>query len=441
MELYEERYSDRMKKKSKIPMMIGISITILIVITVLLIYLIIHLKSTVTTITLDGVSTPDLEEIFYIQESENGSELYIPIRRIAEFFGYEDYRGDYKFKSEDPSKCYVKNEYETAMFTLDSNTIIKTRGDSDYEYVDIDQKVFEMNGELYTTIDGIKKAFNVEFLYDSEARNIEIYTMDYLVQLYAANLNLLEYTAEFTDKKAIFENMLIVQQNGAYGVVNATTGESILETKYDSIKYLPITTDFLVRTNGKYGILAKDATVKVKSIYDEIKVMDNENGLYLVKQNNLYGVVDTSGNVIIEPEYRQIGISNVDSFAENGIENQYVLLNEIIPIKNEENLWALFTIEGEQVTEFEFSTLGCTTSKVSNSYPLLVIPSYKIIVVGNEENFYNLITTSGQMMIPSFVLDSVYMRTDVETGENTFYMTFNGQTQNIEERLAEYIEQ
>ena len=96
MELYEERYSDRMKKKSKIPMMIGISITILIVITVLLIYLIIYLKSTVTTITLDGVSTPDLEEVFYIQESENGSELYIPIRRIAEFFGYEDYRGDYR---------------------------------------------------------------------------------------------------------------------------------------------------------------------------------------------------------------------------------------------------------------------------------------------------------------------------------------------------------
>ena len=441
MELYEETYSERTKKKSKIPMFIGISIAILIIITALIIYLIIYLQSTVTTITLDGVNTPDLEEIFYIEENENGSELYIPIRRIASFFGYEDYRGDYKYKSEDASKCYVKNEYETAMFTLDSNTIIKTRGDSDYEYVELDQKVFEINGELYTTIDGVKKAFNVEFIYDAEDRDIQIYTMDYLVQLYATNLNLVEYNVEFSDKKAIFENMLIIQQNGAYGVVNATTGESILETKYDSIKYLPNTTDFLVRTNGKYGILAKDATEKIKAIYDEIKIMDNENGLYLVRQNSFYGVVDTSGDIIIAPEYRQIGINNVNSFAENGIENQYVLLNEIIPIKDNNNLWALFNIEGEQITEFEFSTLGCTTSNVTNSYPLLVIPSYKIIVVGNEENYYNLITTSGQMMIPTFVLDSVYMRTDVETGENTFYMTFNGQTQNIEERLAEYIEQ
>lgn len=441
MELYEESYSSRMKKKSKMPIIIGISITILIVIMICLIYLIIYLRGTVTTITLDGVNTPDLEEIFYIQESESGSELYVPIRRIAKFFNYEDYRGDYKYKSEDNSKCHVKNEYETAMFTLDSNIIIKTRGNSDYEYVELDEKVFEMNGELYTTIDGIKKAFNVEFIYDAQAKNIEIYTMDYLVQLYATHLNLTDYNPEFSDKKAIFENMLVIQQNGAYGVVDATTGESILETKYDSIKYLPNTTDFLVRTNGKYGILAKDTTEKVKAIYDEIKIMDNENGLYLVRQNNLYGVVDTSGNVIINPEYRQIGIGSIDSFAENGVENQYVLLNEIIPIKNEENLWALFNIEGEQITDFEFAKLGCTTSKESNSYPLLVVPSYKIIVVGNEKNFYNLITTSGQMMIPSFVLDSVYMRTDVETGENTFFMTFNGQTQNIEERLAEYIEQ
>ena len=132
MELYEESYGSRIKKKSKMPMIIGISITILIIITALLIYLIIYLRSTVTTITLDGASTPDLEEIFYIQENENGTKLYIPIRRIAKFFGYEDYRGDYKYKSEDASKCYVKNEYEIAMFTLDSNTIIKTRGDSDY---------------------------------------------------------------------------------------------------------------------------------------------------------------------------------------------------------------------------------------------------------------------------------------------------------------------
>lgn len=36
-----------------------------------------------------------------------------------------------------------KNEYETAMFTKNSDILIKTRGDSDYEYVTLDEKVFE----------------------------------------------------------------------------------------------------------------------------------------------------------------------------------------------------------------------------------------------------------------------------------------------------------
>ena len=54
--------------------------------------------------------------------------MYIPIRKIAKFLGYEDYRGDYKIKSEDETKCYVKNDYEIAMFSMDSNTLTKTKG-------------------------------------------------------------------------------------------------------------------------------------------------------------------------------------------------------------------------------------------------------------------------------------------------------------------------
>lgn len=433
MELYEEYYNN--KKKSKLPMIIGISIAILVIITILIIYGIIYLKSTVTKITLDGADASALEKIFYIEETENGSELYIPIRKIAQYLGYEDYSGDYKYKSEDKRKCYVKNEYETAMFTLDSNIIVKTRGDSDYEYVEIDKKVFEKDGELYTTIDGITKAYNVEFDYNSKNKDIKIYTMDYLVQYFSTKLKIEEYEADFSDKKAIFENMLIVQgDNKQYGVVNASTGESILETKYDLVKYLPNTTDFLVKSNGKYGVVSKEAINKVKITYDEIKIMDNEHGLYLVRANNLYGVINTEGNVIIAPEYQQIGI-NTSSFAQNGIESQYILLDELIPIRNN-NLWGFFNLKGEQITEFEYTGLGCTISKVASSYPLLVVPSYKLIVV-EKNKFYNLIKTDGSEIINGYVLDSAYMRTNTETGENKFYMTFNGNTLDIEEKMLE----
>lgn len=441
MELYDE--SDfKQKKKTKMPIIIGVSIAVLILISILIIYLIIYLKSTVTTIILDGVNTSELEKIFYIEQSETGSKLYIPIRKIAPYLGYQDFSGDYTYKSEDQTKCHVTNEQETAMFTLDSSTLVKTRGNSDYEFIELDEKVFQKDGELYTTIDGIEKAYNVELVYKPEEKEIDIYTMNYLINYYATRLQLKDYKATFSDQKAIFENMLVLNQSGGAGVINAVTGESILENKYQSVSYLPNTTDFLVKSNGQYGIVSKEAEVKVKIAYEEIKIMDNENGLYLVKDNKFYGVIDTNGNTIIEPEYQQIGI-NISNFSQNGIESQYILLDKYIPIKSN-NLWAFFDLEGNQVTEFEFTGIGCTTSKVSNSYPVLVIPSYEMIVV-EKNKYFNLLRTkdsnsgakAGTVITSGYVIDSVYMRTNTATGENKFYMTYNGNTKDIEERLAE----
>ena len=218
--------------------------------------------------------------------------------------------------------------------------------------------------------------------------------------------------------------MMIIQKDGQYGVIDVEKGNSVLENKYEEIKYLPATSDFLVKSNGKYGIIGKDASTKVRVTYDEIKIMDNQNGLYLVKQNNLYGVVDANGKVIIEPAYKQIGV-DIKKYTQNGIENQYVLLDEIIPIKNDQNLWGIFNIKGEKIVDFEFTGIGCETTQVSNSYPALVIPSYKILIVEKDKH-YNLITSSGEQLIPSYVLDSVYMKSNTETGENKFYMTYNG---------------
>ena len=280
MELYEEVENG---KKSKIPMIIGICIGILFIIIIAIICAIVYLQSTVLTIKLDNKVNSNIEKILYITNENNSEQIYIPIRKIAKFFDYEDYRGDYTVKSEDPSKCYVKNEYETAMFTKDSNVLIKTRGNSDYEYINLKEKVFEKDGELYTTSEGIEQAFNVLIESDSQKNNINIYTMEYLYQSYvltlkkAAGEDTVEASDNFSDKKAIFQDMIIITKDGQYGIVSATSGESILETKYQEIKYLPTTSDFLVKSNGKYGILGKDLTRKVRIIYDEIKIMDNKN--------------------------------------------------------------------------------------------------------------------------------------------------------------------
>ena len=332
------------------------------------------------------------------------------------------------------------------MFTKNSDILIKTRGDSDYEYVTLDEKVFEKDGELYTTPHGIEKAFNTSIQYDLEKKRISIFTMQYLNEIYASALKINiddnnnseseRLSEEFSDKKAIFEEMMIIIKDNKYGVISADTGKPILELKYEEIRYLPATSDFLVKSDGKYGVIGKDASSKVKTVYDDIKIMDNQEGLYLVKQNDLYGVINTNGKIIIGIEYKQIGV-NSEQYKQNGVENQYVLLDGIIPIENSENLWGIFNVKGEKIKDFEFEKVGCDQTKESNLYPAVVIPSYKILVVGKDKH-YNLITSSGEELIPSYILDSVYMKTNTETGENNFYMTYNEneKTINVEEWLT-----
>ena len=437
MELYQETEN---MKKSKLPMIIGICLAILIVIIIAIIVAIVYLNGSVMKITINGQKNNNIEKMLYIPE-DDVNKVYIPIRAIAKYFNYEDYRGDYKIKSEDSSKCYVKNENEIAMFTKDSDRLVDSRGDSDYEYITLDEKVFEKDGELYTTPDGIEKAFNVLFQVDINKKKINIFTMDYLNQYYATRLKIdgetEELTEEYADKKAIFKNMIIVIKNKQYGVVNAETGEAVLENKYEEIKYLPATSDFLVKSNGKYGVLGSDASVKVRVTYDDIKIMDNQNGLYLVKQNNLYGVVDTKGKVIMNPEYNQIGV-DINKYANSGIENPYVLLDEIIPVKNSGGLWAIFNKKGEKIRDFEFSNIGSGTSsstQSANNYPAIVIPSYKIIIVEKDKH-YNLMTTNGEELVPSYVLENVYIKNNTETGENNYYMSYNNKVMSVEEWLA-----
>ena len=439
MELYEEVDN---KKKSKLPMIIGISLIVLIILIIVIIGTIIYLKQSVMQIIVNGQNKNEIEKLLYIPEDDN-TKLYIPIRAIAKYLNYNDFRGDYKIKSEDSTKCYVKNENEIAMFTKDSDTLVKTRGDSDYEYVKLEEKVLEKDGELYTTPSGIEKAFNTLFEYNANKKNINIYTMDYLNKMYASKLKIdgetVKLSEEYSDQKAIFEGLIIVIKNNIYGVVDVESGNPILEFKYEDIKYLPATSDFLVKSNNKYGVIGKDTSIKVRTVYDEIKIMDNQNELYLVKQNNLYGVIDTKGKTIISPEYKQIGI-DISKFTQNGIENQYVLLNKIIPVKNNQDLWGIFDIKGQLVKDFIFTGIGCSSSnlsKIANSYPAVVIPSYQVIIVEKDKH-YNIITTSGEELIPTYVLETIYLKTNTETGENTFYMAYNNneKVMSVEEWLA-----
>ena len=441
MELYYEE-QENTKKKSKMPIFIGIFIVLLIILTIIVVYAIIYIKDTLLKVKIDNVSQNEFGKLIQtVQTTDNQSEMYFPIRKIAKYFGYSDYSGDYSTKSEDSTKCYVDNGEEIALFTVDSNILILSREDFPNEEITIDKKVISKDNELYTTIDGIEKAFNIKFRYDSNTNLIQIYTLDYLTSYYSDKYKLKEENApqKISDKKAILEDLLIIQtsdNNKKYGVVNVSTGKYVLEAKYDSISYLPYYSQFLVESNKKYGIMDVNGKIKLKVSYDNIEIGDNNNKLYIVKENNLYGIVNTDGQVVLQSNFQQIGVNN-DTFKQNRLSSQYILVNELIPVKYN-NLWGFYNIKGQRVTDFNLLDVGCKDSKEVNTYPVVEIPSLNLVVVKTNENGYNLMNRSGEMRI-AVSLNSIYLKTDAATGKNTYYMTYGGTTEitkDIEEFFA-----
>ena len=436
MELYDEQFE---QKKPQIPIGISIAIAVLLVLTIAIVIGIIYLKNSITIINIDQERNSEVEEIFYIETNEQGAQLYLPIIKMAKYLGYEGFNGDYKDKSEDRTKCHVTCENEIAMFTQDSDILIKINDNFVNEYIQLDKPVFEKDGELYTTVYGIEKAFNVLFANDKKYKNVNIFTMEHLIQYYAKELNLENYMPDFSDKKAIFKNMMIIEENNQFGVIDITTKKYLLENKYDEIKYIPATTEFLVKSNNKYGIISVEENLietKVKIIYDEIKIMDTKKELYLVKQNDLYGVVNFEGVTIIEPEFRQIGIE-LGKYIQNNVENGYIVLDEILPVQDSNGLWGIYNIKGEKITELKYSGIGCSTSPIGNTYPVLVIPNHRIIVVQKDRS-YNLVTFEGEELISGTEIGVVYLKQNTATGENQYFMTFgnNDKVMNIEEWLT-----
>ena len=285
MNLIEESFQTKEQKKksrAKLIVLISIGITLLIIIGIS-IYLA-YMHSTMLKLTLDGTSNEKLKELLVIEED---GTVYMPIRQVAEYFGYDSFGGEYSAKSESTNKCYVQSENEVANFTLGSNKIYKLdlAGQAEnYEYVYTKKPVKAINGQLYGTSEAIEEAFNVSFNYDKDANKVTIYTLPYLINVYSPvilDYGYAEISEEFVNQKTILNNMLVVlkdEKNKQYGVID-TDGNVILEPKYDNITYIPETGDFLVESNAKVGVISKNKETKVQIIYDNIELIDKDAGL------------------------------------------------------------------------------------------------------------------------------------------------------------------
>ena len=444
MKLYDERERARKEKQSaklnrNILISIIIIIVLIIIITVVMLYLMYDPNK--ITLKLNGNENQEILNMLDIQVDEKGEMIiYAPIKKFAEKIGYKSYNGEYSIKSEDTNKCYIINDFEVIEFEKDSKYIYKLNLEdkaTDYEECMLESKVSanKNNGELYIDDKNMAEAFNVDISYNKQTRTINIITLDTMISAYQKYVNTKIYEKideSYANKKSVLDDLIIVDGlNKEKGVLRISGGKvtELLESKYDDIKYIPYDKSFLIKSNGKVGIIGADGNTKVAPTYDTLTLINKDNNLYLASQNGLYGVIDGDGNSIIHNEYNKVGI-DIKPFSDTGIKTGYILADTLIPVSLN-GKWGFYNIKGEKLTELVYDQVGCTGNSTSNVYNLLVVPGYNVIVAGKEKKF-TLIDTTGTELFNSIV-DKMYMK--ISNGEKSFVMETSGQTLDIIEYL------
>ena len=438
MNLIEEGFQEKEQKKKKMTTTIILSAIIVLVLAIIgIITYIIYIQSSTLKLSLDGQSNDKIKEILKIEED---GTIYIPIKEIASYLGYESYNGDYSEKSEVQSKCYIQNENEVVNFTLNSNKLYildLTKSTDNYEYVYTKNPVVSKDGVLCASTDMIEKAFNISFQYDQDKNRITILTMPYLIQAYSSKVLDYGYTSispVFANQKTVLQDMLVVEKDGKYGVINVD-GNPILEAKYDNVTYLPnlvdgTTQSFLVEDNKKVGIMTGKGETKIRIMYDSIELMDSDAGLYVVKKDNKYGVLDLKGNIKIDINNDEIGM-DISKFEENNIKSKYILAGNLIPVRKDK-YWGLYGKNGNQLVDFKYDSFGYIASTNKDALNLLVIPDYNVLVACQNKK-YTLLSSTGEELFAGPVADDIYMTISGE--ERHYYIVANNGKMDAKEYL------
>lgn len=412
-ELYEKN-----RKSKMIMTIIIICIIILLILSAGLLYMIYDVQKNMTKLTIDTKQITDFSNDMFLFENDT---IYISIKDYAKLVGYEAYNGDHT--SEVTTRGYIQNEEEETSFTLNSNKIYKTLlTGTDNEYFHLEKPIKMKNDKLYMTIEGIQIATNSAIAYDENNKKFTVYTLPYLTKYYTELFNnsaVGDEKADFSNQKALLYNMIVVKNaNDKYGV-RSLDNKEIIGTKYESIKFIESTKEYIVTTEDKkMGILSATGTTKIQPSYDDIKQIDKDLNLYLVKTGSKYGIINQNGNIVIHPEYDKIGIDTT-LFTSNRIKNQYLLFDNCIAVQRDKK-WGIFDKTGKQIVPIEYETLGCISGTQNDitSNNLLIIPEYEAIVVGKDKR-YGLVSSTGEVLVKP-VLDSIYSITS--SGQDTYYM-------------------
>ena len=190
------------------------------------------------------------------------------------------------------------------------------------------------------------------------------------------------------------------------------------------------------------GLLDRNGKTIIKPMeYDEISILDEVKQLYLVKKDGKYGVLNRNGDIIVHVDYDRIGLKNIEKFGNNieNIRNTNLLFDECI-IVGADSKYGMFDISGRELLRTNYETFGYTTTSADTAgeASVLVIPEKTGIkgIVVCYDGLYGIYDVNVKNLIIPCACSRIYSIT--KAGTTTYYMEFNGEQMELNNYLVTY---
>lgn len=187
---------------------------------------------------------------------------------------------------------------------------------------------------------------------------------------------------KYEDLKVLDSLFLAVMANGRWKVIDME-GRLVLPPGYDQVKVLRKGSwrAIIFSKNGLWGLVSASGALLAEPQFDELKVLEAQpegmTGTYiLTRQNERFGLLNASGNIILKPLASEI--------------RPY---NDFLFFAKRNQRWSAFDHTGTEILEARYQYF----SKLSDNYLKLVSDGktalfsllyYKVVAEGQHDNYY-----------------------------------------------------
>lgn len=242
----------------------------------------------------------------------------------------------------------------------------------------------------------------------------------------------IEAIDNFDSKQNIWyeDNVLRVCKNGKYGLIDFD-GKEILACEYDEITALNgVQSNFLVKKDGKLGLVNEKGQTIINTEYSNILTLEEgyKNEYIIVDDNNKYGLISTSGKVLIEPKYEMVKYLNSSSLYAVKEKGEWKVINvEDGSIVIDGGYDDITEVKGEELVVVKDGKYGVIDTNKKEKIPFEYEDlkyAFSIYYIAKKDNKYGIINSENEKIIDFEYQNMVYVenggfiqadKTDTET--------------------------